>query len=278
MIIMPRVVKIKTPLTSAPEVKERKLVASTPEVKERKASPIVIILSALLLIALSVAGYFYYQYRQSPKIQSAKEIKNLKEEIGTMFELPTNEEPTLATVTDREKLAEQPFFQKAENGDKVLIYSTSGRAVLYRPSIKKIIDVTSVNVSKPETEVAPTETPAPAPAQEVVESVPTIVRTSIYNGSKKVGVTNVVESKLKAVMSNVAVITKENAVKNDYPKTLVVDVTGSNSTSVRSIASALGGEVSSLPAGEKTPADTDVLIIVGEAVTIVENEPAVENE
>lgn len=232
-----------------------------------KALPIIIVLSSLLLVALCVAGYFYYQYRQSPKVQSAEEIKNLKEEIGKIFELPMDEEPTLATVTDREKLAEQPFFQKAENGDKVLIYSNSGRAVLYRPSQKKIIDVTAVNIAKPESELN-----TPAPAEVVSEPVPVIVRVALYNGSRTVGVTNAVEGKLKTVLPNTAVVTKENAAKTDYPKTVVVDLTGTNGASALSIASGLGGEVGGLPAGEKAPADADILIIVGESVTIVGNE------
>ncbi len=237
-----------------------------------KALPVIIVLSSLLLVALCVAGYFYYQYRQSPKVQSAEEIKNLKEEIGKIFELPMDEEPTLATVTDREKLAEQPFFQKAENGDKVLIYSNSGRAVLYRPSQKKIIDVTAVNVTKP-VETAPATSSESLATQPVAaEPVPAIIRVALYNGSKTVGVTSVVEGKLKTVLPNGAVVTKENAEKNDYPKTLVVDVTGTNDASALSIASALGGEVGSLPAGEKAPTDADILIIVGESVVVVGNE------
>ncbi|TXG77943.1 hypothetical protein E6Q11_01930 [Candidatus Dojkabacteria bacterium] len=229
-----------------------------------KALPIIVILASLLFVALAVAGYFYYQYRQSPKVQSAEEIKNLKEEIGAIFELPTDEEPTLATVTDREKLAEQPFFQKAENGDKVLIYSNSGRAVLYRPSAKKIIDVTTVNVTKPEPEV-PVETPSVAPSPEVSEqsSVPAIIRVALYNGSIEVGVTNSIESVLRAAVPNAAVVTKETAVKNDYQKTLVIDVSGANGAAALSVASAVGGEVGGLPAGEKAPADADVLVIVG---------------
>lgn len=178
------------------------------------------------------------------------------------LELPTDEEPTLATVTDREKLAEQPFFQKAENGDKVLIYSNSGRAVLYRPyKEKKIIDVTTVNVTKPEPEV-PVETPSVAPSPEVSEqsSVPAIIRVALYNGSIEVGVTNSIESVLRAAVPNAAVVTKETAVKNDYQKTLVIDVSGANGAAALSVASAVGGEVGGLPAGEKAPANADVIV------------------
>lgn len=244
---MPRITKTNTPTTVSTDA------------GQGKALPIIVVLSSLLLVALSVAGYFYYQYRQSPKVQSAEEIKNLKEEIGSIFELPTDEEPTLATVTDREKLAEQPFFQKAENGDKVLIYSASGRAVLYRPSVKKIIDVTSVNVTKPAADV-PAET---APTATPEASAPAIIRVALYNGSTEVGVTNSTEATLRSAIPNAAVVTKEAAAKNDYPKTLVVDLAGTNGAAALSVASAVGGEVGNLPEGEKGPADADILVIVG---------------
>lgn len=248
---MARITKTNTPV--APNV----------DPGQGRALPIIVVLSTLLFVALAVAGYFYYQYRQSPKVQSAEEIKNLKEEIGMIFELPTDEEPTLATVTDREKLAEQPFFQKAENGDKVLIYSNSGRAVLYRPSVKKIIDVTSVNVTKPAADV-PAETAPSATTETPVEApVPAIIRVALYNGSTTVGITNAVEASLRAALSNAAVVTKEGAAKTDYPKTLVIDVSGQNGPSALSVASAVGGEVGSLPEGEKAPADADILVIVG---------------
>lgn len=244
---MARITKTNTPMTPS-------------DGGQGRALPIIIVLSSLLLVALSVAGYFYYQYRQSPKVQSAEEIKNLKEEIGGIFELPTDEEPTLATVTDREKLAEQPFFQKAENGDKVLIYSASGRAVLYRPSVKKIIDVTSVNVTKPAPDV-PVETAPTAPAETT--AVPAIIRVALYNGSTAAGVTNSMEATLRAAIPNVAVVTKDKAAKTDYAKTIVIDVTGSSGPAALQVASAVSGEVGSLPEGEKAPADADVLIIVG---------------
>ncbi|MGB4833469.1 MAG: hypothetical protein WBP40_00385 [Candidatus Moraniibacteriota bacterium] len=217
-------------------------------------SRVSFVLSILLLVAVCAAGYFYYQYRQSPKVQSAGEVKDLKEEIGAIFELPTGEEPTLATVTDRDKLAEQPFFQKAENGDKVLIYSTSGRAVLYRPSTKKIVDVTAVNVNQP---AAPTpEVPSAAPA-------PKIARVALLNGTTVADTAATAEVKVKAAVPNAAVVTKANAVKRDYTETVVVDVTGQNSEIANGIAAALSGSVAVLPVGETAPSDADILVILG---------------
>lgn len=65
------------------------------------------------------------------------------ESLSKIIVLP-NGIPSIATVTDKEKLADQPFFQMAENGDKVIIYSQSKRAYLFRPHEQKIIDMTVI--------------------------------------------------------------------------------------------------------------------------------------
>ncbi len=231
--------------------------------------PVVLVLGMLLCIALAIAGYFYYQYRHSAQVADAKEIADLSQEIGQFMILPEGETPTLATVTDREKLAEQPFFQKAENGDKVLIYSQNGRAILYRPSQKKIVDVTSVNVNTPAPVVpeslAPAS-PAPAPAPEIVaqEAVPSITRVALYNGSKTVGITNTKEKQLTSAFPNIAVVTKDTAQKSDYTQTIVVDVTGKSVELAAKMAENLGGIVAGLPNGETAPSDADLLVIVGQ--------------
>jgi len=41
-------------------------------------------------------------------------------------------------------LADQGFFKSAENGDKVLIFVNAGKAILYRPTLNKVVDVASV--------------------------------------------------------------------------------------------------------------------------------------
>lgn len=230
---------------------------------------LVVALVVALLIALAVAGYFYYQYKHVvPAAPEADEIENLTKAIGDVLELPAGETPTLATVTDREKLAEQPFFQRAENGDKVLIYSASGRAILYRPSTKKIVDMTTVNVN---TNQAPETTPAAqeqAPLQPVGEqaapaaTAPVVTRIALYNGSTTVGATNGMEAQIKQVFTDTAVVSKDKASRSDYSGNVIVDLSGKNAEFAKSLSESLGGVVGTLPAGESVP-EADVLIIVG---------------
>lgn len=230
----------------------------------KKALPLVVTLSLLLVAALSAAGYFYYQYRHSAQVADAKEIEELTENIGRFFVLPDGETPTLATVTDKEKLAEQPFFQKAENGDKVLIYSASGRAILYRPSNEKIVDVTSVNINKPET-TAPTVAQANPPqvlGESETNPLETVVKIALYNGSTQVGVTNSLEAQITAGLPGVIVSKKESAAQNTYDGNIVVDITGKNAAVVQQLAQLIGGTVGPKPSGEADPG-TDVLVIVG---------------
>lgn len=79
---------------------------------------------------------------QSSSQTSTQQLIN---KVGVLVQLPTGETPTVATVNDASKLKTQQFFAHAQDGDKVLIYSKAGRAVLYRPSTNKIIEYTEVN-------------------------------------------------------------------------------------------------------------------------------------
>lgn len=83
---------------------------------------------------------------QSP---AEDETKQIVERVSQLVVLPENEEPTLATVTDQSKLASQPFFANAETGDQVLIYTKAQRAILFRPSNNKIIEVAPLNIGSP---------------------------------------------------------------------------------------------------------------------------------
>lgn len=97
---------------------------------------------AILVIGLlSSSIYFYYQYSSLKEEGGKEEIALYLKQLEKMVVLPKGEEPTLATVTDKEKLSGQSFFANAQNGDKMLVFSKSNRAILYRPKEGKIVEM-----------------------------------------------------------------------------------------------------------------------------------------
>ena len=97
------------------------------------------------------------------------DLKTLIAKVGQLIELPVDELPNIATVTDVSKLKDQPFFAHARNGDRVLIYSKAKRAIIYRPSANKIIEAASVDVELNETKEA-SASASEAPSTEGTES------------------------------------------------------------------------------------------------------------
>ncbi len=110
----------------------------------------------VLLIIIGVAGYLVYNkiQDQNAKIerlsdpqQAAKdEAQRIKDLVGQLADIPADEVPTVATVNDASKLQGQAFFAKAQNGDKVLIFTKAKKAYLYRPSTNKLIEVAPINI------------------------------------------------------------------------------------------------------------------------------------
>lgn len=71
--------------------------------------------------------------------------EDLLAEVGTLMVLP-EETPTIATVEDPATLSAEPFFARAETGDRVLIFPESRLAVLYRESQHIIINAGTLSV------------------------------------------------------------------------------------------------------------------------------------
>lgn len=157
----------------------------------RAGLPIGLVVLAVLLIA----GGVIFGIKTNPEIlglskgnaQVQAEVDTLIAEVGKLIELPADERPTVATVTDVEKLKAQPFFQKAQNGDRILVFTNARRAILYRPTEKRIVDVGAVNIQQQpsgqpagspdpnatpgaEATPAPTEESTPAPTPEATPS------------------------------------------------------------------------------------------------------------
>ena len=199
------------------------------------------------------AGGMYAYSNYVP--QADANFDQIQRYVGSMIELP-NETPTLATVSDIAKLRDQSFFIKAQNGDKVLIYPNTKLAILYRPSIHKIINIGPITVRETQNSSTPTG------SQSATISQPVQITVAIYNGNGKTGLAKTVESSLQNTFPSGSVVFKQNT-KINYKKTIVVDVTGKKKTEAASLAKIVNGTVAPLPKGETTP-NAELLIILGE--------------
>lgn len=106
---------------------------------------IIALLLALLVIAVGTGAYFYQKAAETSKEQAALELDAIVARVGRLMILPEGETPTLATVSDPEKLKGQPFFARAQKGDVVLIYAATRKAILYNPMLDKIVEIAPVN-------------------------------------------------------------------------------------------------------------------------------------
>jgi len=141
----------------------------------------IIFVVVLILSSLGAAAYFYNQYKEiknNPNKISIDEINSLTTVISKFMDLPTDETPTLATVTDKEKLKDQDFFKKSENGDKILIYANAKKAILYRPSTQKVIEFAPLLIGNNNQNTMSTETPIETPT-EAPTKIPTEIPTKV---------------------------------------------------------------------------------------------------
>jgi lipopolysaccharide export LptBFGC system permease protein LptF len=111
----------------------------------KKYLPLILI---VLVIALALTSAYFYKKSKAPEQASQAEIKSLIEKVGRLAVLPTDETPTIATVSDPNALKDQAFFVDAKKGDKVLIYSNAKKAVLYNPSQDKIVNIAPLNTDQ----------------------------------------------------------------------------------------------------------------------------------
>lgn len=105
-------------------------------------------LFVLSLLAPVATGFAIYYYLQASKDDLPREMLTgaaQADEVITAVEklavLPEGEAPTVATVTDLEKLDDQPFFKNAKVGYKLLIYAQAHKAILYDPTLNKIVEI-----------------------------------------------------------------------------------------------------------------------------------------
>jgi hypothetical protein len=132
-----------------------------------KKSVVLILFILLSVIAVASLGVAIYSYSQVQTVKKSTDSsrdsdQKILDVISATMVLP-EEKPTVINITDRDKLQDQEFFKKAQNGDKVIIFEGIRRIILYRPSIKKIVDVAPLVFSGGQNASAQAELASPTP-------------------------------------------------------------------------------------------------------------------
>lgn len=211
---------------------------------------LLIIGSVLVMVAI----FFYFQYQKMAtelkKIKSqtttqgtnTDEVKKLVTEISKVARLPQDETPSVATITDVSKLKDQPFFKDAKNGDILLVFQNSGKAILYDPKEKKIVDITSLANT-------------PAFNQQF--------KVAIRNGTTTSNLASKLEEELKNTLGVINIVSKENANKNTYEKTIVIVLNKQAQEFASNVARSINAQIEQMSEDEPKPNDADILIIIG---------------
>jgi hypothetical protein len=215
----------------------------------------------LLVSSGGTAFYFYDKYIEmkgevDAKKQETQEIKELVEKVRRLVELPEGEVPTIATVSDKEKLIKGWFFERAENGDKVLIFEGVNRAVLYRPQTNKIVEIGPVTADQKKEVVSDL-----SGSNKTLETLSKNLRVAVYNGTERGGLTDQL-----ILEEGYEIVYKEKAIRSDYTEIMVVGVSDLGKEKAFELARSLGAITpDSLPEEEILPSNlnADVVIILG---------------
>ena len=206
-------------------------------------------------------GFYFYSQNQhaqnllkDPAAAAQEEISSLRNKVGRHIQLPQEETPTVATVSDKSKLEGQAFFANAQTGDKVLIFSKAGKAILFRPEIDKIIEVAPVNLQP---EVAGTESAVQMPEQ-LKE-----VTLTILNSTSTAGLASVAEKAIIGQSDAFKVQKKANAKKDNYDTSVVIVLKPEANELARKLAEMVGVKMTTSSLGGEDNPETDLLLILG---------------
>ena len=87
--------------------------------------------------------FAYQKFTATPASDSSvQQSEQVVDKVSKLMLLPS-ETPTIA-VSDLSKLQGQAFFANAHQGDIVLLYATAKEAILYSPSLNKIVQVAPI--------------------------------------------------------------------------------------------------------------------------------------
>lgn len=211
------------------------------------------------IVALGLAVFFYFQWqgaeRDNPEIVQKKaeqELVQLVEEVGKLVMLPEGEDPILMTIEDESGVDKsKEFFEKAKNGDKILIYKEAKKAYLYRPSEDKLVSVAPVSIGSETNEKVEEE-------KETEQEFEVVIR----NGSTTSGLAGKFLDILAVEFSNLKVVEIGDAGNDDYDKSIIIVSNEEAEEMAKRLEKEFDLKRLELPAWEEPGGD--ILVILGE--------------
>jgi hypothetical protein len=209
----------------------------------------VAFLIGLILVTGVFSAWWLGQSRSNDT--SKQEMIKVRSKVNKLVVLPISEDPTLATVTDKNSLKDNFLKANAENGDKVLVYVKAKKVYIYRPSVNRIVNIGPLTVD--------------ASAGEVQNT-----RILVKTGNNNPNISQNIVSQLTQNYKSATVSQKvETATRQNYPSTIIIDLTdGSKYDLVTNLMQLLNAQRGILPQGEAKPDNTDILIITGTDTSI----------
>ncbi len=190
------------------------------------------------------------------------EVQALLEKLQSIALVPLSEAPTLATVVETDKLRTEAFFKNAEIDDKLFIYQQAQIAILYRPSVEKIVNMATLldqSGSKMPVQTAPQVTQPPTSASSGAQLQYTL---AVYFATDSATLRAKAGKALSSI-ENIEV-TKEALTRGtDYTGATIIDLKGGQDAIVAELVNKLGGNTGELPPEEDRP-DADILAIIAE--------------
>lgn len=113
----------------------------------RKGRRLNVILSILLIIAVVVGGFWYWQYHKTADKNPESEQRRWTSELSKVIVMP-DEKPLITTVLDKTKLTNETLASQAQNGDRLYIFAKSERLVLYRPADKRVVNMLTIQTKQ----------------------------------------------------------------------------------------------------------------------------------
>lgn len=109
---------------------------------------IIVFLLVLVFLFAGLASYFYlHEKMYNSSLESQAYMDSIVKDVSKIILVPSGEKPTIAKVSDPGALRSDNFFYDAQKNDYVLIYTQSKKAILYRSSIGKVINIAPINNS-----------------------------------------------------------------------------------------------------------------------------------